>query len=129
MLEDQPNIGLVITDHGVDGDNTEEFVMALRIDWLGIIVVGSSGSDCRSDMKRFGVDRCLMKPWGVEELIELLSGRFEKCAMCSIALPLRQPFMDEVGLSWECASCGCLYRAVLDHDAHSETFRNVRCLE
>lgn len=129
ILADQPDIALVIADHGVEGDNMEEFVTVLRATRPGVIVVGNSGSDCRSELKRIGVDRFLMKPWRVEELIELLSGRFEKCAMCSIALPLRRPFEGEIGQSWECAYCGCSYRAILDHDAPGETFRNARRIE
>lgn len=126
IMADQPDIGLVIADHGVDGDDMEEFVTTLRASRPGVIVVGSSGSDCRAELKRFGVARFLSKPWRVEDLIDLLSGRIEKCAMCSIPLPLRQPFEGEVGQHWECAFCGCLFQAVLDQDAPGDTFCNVR---
>ena len=126
IMADQPDIGLVIADHGVDGDDMEEFVTTLRASRPGVIVVGSSGSGCRAELKRFGVERFLSKPWRVEDLIDLLSGRIEKCAMCSIPLPLRHPFEGEVGQHWECAFCGCLFQAVLDQDALGDTFRNVR---
>ena len=122
----QRTVKYVITDHGVHGDNTEKFVALLRARRPGVVVVGSSGNDCRAELAQFGVERFLQKPWRVEELIELLSTGIGNCATCNTPLPLRRTFPGEVGESWVCAFCGARYKAVIDTDSPAAILRNAR---
>ncbi|UCE61743.1 MAG: response regulator [Phycisphaerales bacterium] len=126
VLDSQRRVTLVITDHGLHGDDTEQFVTTLRARRPGVVVVGSSGKDCREDLARFGVDRFLHKPWRIEQLVDLLSARIGTCASCNTPLPLRRAFPDEVGESWVCAFCGARYKAMLDKDSPAAILRNAR---
>ncbi len=126
VFDAQRRVKLVVTDHGVHGDDTEQFVTELRARRPGVVVVGSSGKDCRTELARFGVERFLQKPWQVDELIGLLSVGISNCATCSTPLPLRRAFPDEVGESWVCAFCGARYKAVIDTDSPAAIRRNAR---
>jgi len=126
VFEREQRIELVVTDHGIKGEDTEAFVSELRARRPGVIIVGSSGRDCRAELVRVGIDRFLQKPWQLNELNELLSTRIAQCTSCNTPLPLRRPFAGEAGESWVCAFCGARYRAAIDRDAAPEFTRNVR---
>lgn len=126
LVECQWEICLVIAGVNAQAADMEEFTATLRQQHPGVIIVATSKTDCRAELGAFGVDRFLKGRWQIEDLIMLLSARITECTACGLSVPLRKPFPGEVAGSWVCCSCGERYRAVLDHDAPADTFRNVR---
>ena len=124
-LDRERRVRLVVTDHGVSGDDTARFVELLRACRPGVVVVGSSGRDCREEFAALGVDRFLKKPWLLRDLTKLLLGRIDRCTSCRAMLPLRLPFARERGESFVCRQCGARYRAMLDRDAPEYALGNV----
>ncbi|MFQ5411032.1 MAG: response regulator [Phycisphaerae bacterium] len=126
ILKHHSNISVVLADHGIQGDDTAAFVSNIRSHHPGTIIIGSSGRDCRGEFASHGVDRFLQKPWGPDELIELISGRITRCVDCGLPLPLRRPFPEETPLSWICGFCNGRYSGIIDLDTPEDLHRNVR---
>jgi CheY-like chemotaxis protein len=126
VFDREGRISLVITDHCEDGVDSEEFVTLLRSRRPGVIVIGSSGRDCKNEFAHFGVERFMRKPWHARDLIGLISGRISECVSCGLRIPLRRPFPGEVADSWVCRSCGARYSAMIDQDSPADIFLNVR---
>ena len=68
----------------------------------------------------------MLKPWRVEDLINVLTGHIGNCIECGLPLPLRRPQPDDEAQSWVCAECGARYYAVRDEGFPVEIQRNVR---
>lgn len=128
VLGRESGIRLVVTDHGVHGDSTQEFVHSIRESSPDMVIVGSSGSDCRAELARLGIERFLKKPWRIGELYNLLSRAVTECVGCESPLPLRLPFPGEPGEGWVCSHCGEQYQAILDRYAPQQLLTFVRRL-
>ena len=72
-LERSPKVDLVILDHGVQPNDLPSFVEKIRLQHATTTLIGSSGRDCRAEFAQAGVERFLMKPWGISELRDELN--------------------------------------------------------
>lgn len=125
VLIQEQQIGVVVLDHGVSGDDTGEFIKTLRALRPGVILVGSSGSDCRGAFAAVDVNRFLPKPWTLRDFV-LTVLRIGRCVTCGLPSPLRRPLPGEDATRWICAQCGARYRAVLDESLPTDIFSSVR---
>lgn len=125
LVQQDSRITVVILDHGVAGDNTRTFVRKLKAIRPGIILVGSSGKDCREGFAAADVPRFVQKPWTADELI-IEVHKFSECVDCGLPIPLRRTYPGEAGSSWVCRGCGSRYHAVLDEDAPPDHHRHVQ---
>lgn len=72
IVEREPSLDLVLLDfHMADGD-VARLVDRLRDRLTSLILVGTSGSDCRDEFARRGVSRFLEKPWAIATLVREL---------------------------------------------------------
>jgi len=126
ILGRERGIRLVVTDHGVHGDSTQEFVHRIRESAPDVVIVGSSGSDCRAELASLGIERFLKKPWRIGDLYALLSRAVTKCRGCGWPLPLRLPFPGDPGEIWGCSFCGEEYHAIRDENAPPYLLTSVR---
>lgn len=105
---------------------TLDLALALRCIRPGITIVVSSRYDGREALRPAGVSLLLREPWGVEDLVNLLTGRIGNCVDCGLPIPLRRPRAGETPLHWECAACGARYLAVFDDLALPDSLGHVR---
>ena len=91
-----------------------------------IKLIGNSGSDRRAEFADAGVADYLQKPWPLDDLFHLISGRIQVCVDCGLELPLKRPQSGQQGQTWVCAGCGSRYLAILDPQATQDLRLNVR---
>jgi hypothetical protein len=92
-------------------------------------VIASGQAQVSARFEEFGVQHVLPRPWRIEDLVNMLTGRIGCCVECGLQLPLREPRPGEEASSWECAYCGSRYRAVMDEDFPPDMRQNVRPVE
>ncbi len=129
LFKRDPGIKFVTLDPETPGGEVRVLVRNLKTIRPDVTIVGSSGQDRREALAAAGVERFLRKPWTVEDLINLLTGRMGNCGDCELPIPLRRPQPGEVARSWVCAGCGSRYFAVLDDDFPPDVISNVRPAE
>lgn len=125
LLEQDRELLFVLVDFDQPNADARAFVQnvkALRPD--ATIVVAEEGSG--GDFGAIGVDYRLAKPWRVNYLIDLLTGRIGNCTSCGLPIPLRRARPNEDAGDWECSNCGAHYRGVLEEDCPRDTRPNVR---
>lgn len=125
-FERDSGIEVVVLDHDLSGGSVQALVRRLRAMRAYVRIIGTSASDRSIDFERMGVREFLLKPWTVQDLINLLLDRIGNCIMCGLLLPLRRPKPGEEPGHWVCAYCGCRYSALFDDDFPEEVIRNVR---
>jgi len=126
LLEKDEGLGYVIIDCGTSEialDTAVKMIQAARPD---IVIVGTSETDRRDRFARLGVEHFITKPWRVNDLINLLTGRIGNCVECALPLPLRRAQPGEAAQSWVCGVCGARYHAVLDDTFPPDVLQNVR---
>jgi CheY-like chemotaxis protein len=126
LLEQDRELLFVLLDLEMPGADLRllvEQIKALRPD---VTLVGNSGGLHQREFAAMGLDHCLTKPWRVDDLINVLTGRIGNCVSCGLPVPLRRPKPGEEAGSWECCGCGARYGAVLDPDCPKATLANVR---
>lgn len=128
LFQRDPQISVVILDHGVAGDNTMAFVRQLKTIRPGVILVGSSGRDFCHDFTTAGVPRFLLKPWTADDLIRTVH-KIAECVSCGLPIPLQRPLPGQKGSHWVCRGCGSRYHATLDEDAPPEHRDHVEYLD
>jgi CheY-like chemotaxis protein len=71
LLASEPVLDLAILDFQMPGGDVGRLVR--RLHWLrpALPLVGTSGSDRRSEFAARGVDRFLPKPWALDDLIDV----------------------------------------------------------
>ena len=126
ILERDPQISVVITDHELPGSDLQDFVEQVGKQRPDLVLVGSSGTYRRDEFAMLGIGRFLLKPWRVDDLINVLTGHIGNCVDCGLPLPLRRPQPDDQASSWLCSGCGSRYFAVLDDSFPDEIQNNVR---
>ena len=124
--ERDSEIEVVVIEHDLARGQVSELVRELRHRWPDVRVVGTGTSDYSRGFASAGVDKFLLKPWTVRELLNLLLDRIDACVSCGLRLPLRRARPGEQPVSWECAGCGGRYSAILDEDSPTDTLRNAR---
>jgi len=67
------HIKVVVLDHGTANGRVADFVSELKSMRSNLTIVGSSSTDCRHEFAAAGVDRFLLKPWRIAELLEALT--------------------------------------------------------
>ena len=125
VLENTPNIEVLLLDHPSVGSDVGAIVNSVRKICSDMIIVGNSGADRRSEFAAAGVSRYLQKPWRVEDLLAVVREKIIACVECCLPLPLLRPRTGEAGEGWVCAFCGCRYNAILDHTAAPEMRSHV----
>ena len=80
----------------------------------------------REFLRDAGVADYLQKPWPLDDLFHLISGRIQVCVDCGLELPLKRPQSGQQGQTWVCAGCGSRYLAILDPQATQDLRLNVR---
>jgi len=126
LLEKDEKIRFVLLDYGLPNADARTTVLRIRASRPDVIIVGISGSGRRDDFAAIGVEYYLEKPWRIDDLINLLTGRLGNCVTCGIPMPLRRPVAGETGCRWECCNCGARYLAMLDEDGPGDILSNVR---
>ncbi|MCK4343360.1 MAG: response regulator [Phycisphaerae bacterium] len=122
-------IRVVVVDHDLPGEEVSELVHRLRGVLPGAQIVGTSGSDRSVEFSRLGVTECLLKPWTVSDLTNVLSSRVGNCGYCGLSLPLRRARKGETPARWECVGCGRRFTAVLDKGLPEDVISHVRPVE
>jgi len=74
-----PHIKVVLLDYGVGHEQVVDFVAELKLVRSDVIIVGSSSTDCRREFAAAGVNRFLLKPWRIADLVEILLTPSEPC--------------------------------------------------
>lgn len=126
LFERDPQIRVVILDHDLPATELTEFVAWMKAERPEVTLVGTSGSYRRNEFAMLGVERFVLKPWRVDDLMNVLTGHIGNCIDCGLPLPLRRPQPEDKAQSWICAECGARYHAVRDDDFPAEIQRNVR---
>jgi CheY-like chemotaxis protein len=72
LLAVDPAIGTVIVDHDMPDITPAELIPKLRALRPGLRIVGNSGSPRQAEFAALGVPRFLLKPWRIQDLIEVL---------------------------------------------------------
>lgn len=129
LFKRDPGIRFVCLDYDVRQGDVRLLVEDLEANRPEVTIVGTSQQDRREEFAAMGVERFLQKPWRIEDLIRLLTGRIGNCADCGLPIPLRRPQPGEVASSWVCAGCGSRYFAVLDDDFPPDVISDVRPAE
>ncbi|UCG16347.1 MAG: response regulator [Phycisphaerales bacterium] len=125
-FERDSGIEVVVLDHDLPGRDAQTLVRRLRAIRAYVRIIGTSAHDRSSDFERMGVKEFLLKPWTVQDLINLLLDRIGHCIMCGLLLPLRRPKPGEEPGHWVCAFCGCRYSALFDNGFSEDVIRNAR---
>jgi len=129
LLENDEGLRFVILDYDVADGSIGEIIERIKVTRPDMVIVGTSGDYRRDDFVAIGVEYFLHKPWHVDDLINVLTGRLGKCAECGLPLPLRRPKPGEHAGSWMCAFCGSRYCAMLDENFPPDVLQNVRCAD
>jgi CheY-like chemotaxis protein len=67
----EPRVDLAILDFQMPDGDVDDLVRVLRRRRPGLVMVGTSASDRRSDFAARGIDRFLQKPWSLDDLIRV----------------------------------------------------------
>jgi len=126
IFETHPEVGVVILDHGMAGDDAAVFLGHVRASRPETVIVGSSGQDIPSEFQELGVRRFLKKPWTARDLASIVPDRLGACVDCGLPLPLRRERDGRLEKDWICNGCGGRYRGVLDEDFPLDVHRSVR---
>ncbi|UCG17565.1 MAG: response regulator [Phycisphaerales bacterium] len=126
LLERDPEIDVIILDHDVPGTDTAEFARSVQATRPDAILVGTSGHYLRNEFLAMGVDRFLLKPWRIDDLVSVLTNRIGNCVDCGLALPLKRVTPGEPADRWVCCGCGARYLAVFEEAAPEEVRRHVQ---
>jgi CheY-like chemotaxis protein len=126
LLRSDEGIKFVVHDFEFPDADLAGSIEQIRAARPDVLLVGTSAAPNRQAFAALGVEDYVQKPWGVRELIDVLSGRVGPCAGCGLVLPLRRPRPGETPESWVCSACGSLCRAVRDDDAAPGIWQNAR---
>jgi CheY-like chemotaxis protein len=126
LLEQDEDLRFVLVDFEMPGADPRSTVEKIRAVCSDATIVGTSSGGHRAEFAAIGVDRYIEKPWRVEDLISVLTGRIANCISCGLPIPLRQPEPGEAAGHWECCNCGARYRAVIDEDSPGHILSNAR---
>jgi CheY-like chemotaxis protein len=126
LLRRDPRIQVVILDADQPDETVCAVVARLRELRPEIRIVGTGTNDCRAALAKAGVRLFLLKPFVIDDLVNVLTDRIGKCIDCGLPIPLRRVRPGDVGRSWECCGCGSRYLAVLDEGSPPDLRRNVR---
>ncbi len=126
LLANDDGLQFVVLDYDTLSDDLERVIREFRSARPDVVIVGNSPLDHRESFARLDVNLFLQRPWRVNDLVDLLTGRIGNCVKCGAPLPLRRPGPGEHGESWICQTCGADYSAVLDDDASADSIANVR---
>lgn len=72
ILASQAAVSGVILDRGLAGTSLVTVVARMREIAPQVVIVGTSGSDCRVEFLDAGADHFLLKPWVTNQVIALL---------------------------------------------------------
>ena len=120
------NILAVLIDEDLPDTDIGSLAEELRAIRPDVIIVGQSKINRQDVFREMRVDRFLHKPWGIDDLINVLTDRIGNCVDCSLPIPLKRPRPGDEASSWECCGCGSRYFAVMDPDSPADIQRNVR---
>lgn len=126
LLATDDGLRFVLLDYHIPETTPRTTVEQIRGVRPDAVIVGTSGAFRQDDFAAIGVERFLLKPWRIDDLINAFAGRLGTCLQCDLPIPLRRPQPGEAASSWVCSNCGAVYRAVFDDDAPPETLQNVR---
>ncbi len=129
VLANDEGIEFLILDYETPGGHPSHTLSRLLELRPSATIVGTSGADRRLEFAAMGVEYFLQKPWNVDDLMDLLTGRIASCLDCDLDLPLRRPRDGEKGSHWACATCSAHYFAVIDESASESTLSNVKRVE
>lgn len=73
LLADRSSITIAIVDAGATRGALAASIAILRKARSGLTLIGTSGADSHAAFESVGVFKYLAKPWGVDDLIELLT--------------------------------------------------------
>jgi len=113
LLKNDDGLRFVILDFKATHD-IREAVAEIRRVRPSVTVVGTSSENRRGDFAAAGVDLFVRKPWRMEILVNMLTGRLGHCPECGLQLPLRKAREGETPSNWACNFCGASYLGVLD---------------
>ena len=68
LFQSNQPIDVVVIDHGVSNCLGSEFISSLKSIRSDVILVGSSGRDCRQEFAQAGVHQFIEKPWDLDQL-------------------------------------------------------------
>lgn len=71
ILEEDPAVRITIVDFEMPDGDVAALIRRLRDVRPEIVLVGTSGGDCRRHFVERGVDRFIPKPWRLGDLIEV----------------------------------------------------------
>ena len=128
-LRGDPGIDVVVLDYHLPGEDIYPFVQQIRTLRPDVCIVGSSGSERAEQFRRLGIQRFLLKPWTLVNLVGVLVERIRYCTDCALPLPLRRPLSREAAGHWACAGCGQRYVGVVDESLPPDVIRNVRSVD
>ena len=72
VLTVSPNVIAAILDFSIPGGTAEDLVNAVLEHRPGLFLVGHSGEFRAHEFRQLGVDRFLLKPWTVAELMQVV---------------------------------------------------------
>ncbi|MBN1491228.1 MAG: response regulator [Phycisphaerae bacterium] len=128
LFEHDHGIEFVILDYDMPCGEAAALVPILRTIRPRVTIVGISAQDRSEAFRRMQVDYFLRKPWRVERLIHMVTGRIAECVGCGLPLPLRKALPGEISSQWACCACGSRYSAVLEGDCPVDVLANVRAV-
>jgi DNA-binding response OmpR family regulator len=113
----------------IDSESTSDLagaVAEIRKVRQDTTILGTSNENRRELFASAGVDLFMRKPWRMENLVNLLTGRLGNCLECGLQMPLRRARPGESPLSWACNFCGARYLGVVDDGIPANIVANAR---
>ncbi len=125
LFQRDEGIHVLILDYDLPGAEHGAFVEKIKAIRDDVILIGSSAWDRRYELPSARVDRFMQKPWRIQDLVELLTERLDRCKGCELSLPLRKPLPGEPATRWICCGCGRPCTAIIDRNSPAEDLPNV----
>jgi len=72
LLPAHPHISIVLLDRGVVKGDLATSLARIREVAPHVVIVGTSGGDCREEFLAAGADHYLAKPWSTAQLLEAI---------------------------------------------------------
>ncbi len=118
------DIGFIVANADLKGD-FESFVADVQEARPRAIIVAASSGYRKEDFAKLGINRYLVHPYSIDDLLTLLPGRVGRCVRCDVPLPLLNPVVGGDVKRWKCTNCGYAYRAIFDEDAPQQQRANA----